>query len=131
MKLSILIPTLHSRKVKLERLMKLLRDQLQPDIEVLLEPDKGEVSIGCKRNALLHRALGDYVCFIDDDDTVSPDYIACLMEGIYRGVDVVSIRGRFSENGVDLGEFIDKPYQGHCISQVAGKHNIPAGSSAP
>lgn len=127
MLLSILIPTLRSRKQKLERLMRILRDQLTPDCEVVMEVDNGESTIGCKRNTLLARATGQYVCFIDDDDTVAADYIACLLDGITRGVDVVSIRGRFSENGIDLGEFIDLPYQQHSISQIAGKQTFLRG----
>lgn len=127
LKLSILIPTLKARKLKLERLMRILRDQITPDCEILLEVDGGEASIGRKRNALVRRATGEYVCFVDDDDTVSADYIQCMMEGIDKGVDVVSIRGRFSENGIDLGEFIDKPYQQHSISQIAGKQTFLRG----
>jgi len=107
--------------------MRILRDQLRPGVEILIEPDGGEASIGRKRNALLARATGDYVAFIDDDDTVAPDYLDQLFTGIGLGVDCVSIRGRFSENGVDLGEFIDLPYQGHCISQLAGKQTFLRG----
>jgi cellulose synthase/poly-beta-1,6-N-acetylglucosamine synthase-like glycosyltransferase len=33
------------------------------------------MSVGEKRNALLKMAKGDYVCFIDDDDMVSEDYV--------------------------------------------------------
>ncbi len=41
------------------------------------------------RNRGLDEAAGDYVCFIDSDDTVSPDFLEKLYEGI-------------SKNGADL-----------------------------
>lgn len=74
------------------------------DVELLIETDNGEMTIGAKRNILLDRAIGDYVCFIDDDDMV-PDY---YVEEILRAIgeddvrtggapDAIGIKGHYFE----------------------------------
>ena len=120
-KLSILICTLLSRAALLNRLMSVLTPQLTKEIEVLVEADSGERTIGAKRNALLSRATGQYVCFIDDDDLVAGNYVQLVMEGIERNVDVVAIQGIFTTDGKDPQPFIDCPYGGHRLARVNGK----------
>jgi len=39
----------------------------------------GGISIGAKRQEGLNRAQGKYVCWLDDDDWVSPDYVETLL----------------------------------------------------
>ena len=51
-----------------------------PDVELIYMLDNRRRSVGAKRNALLGMAAGEYVSFIDDDDTVAPDYV----ERLYR-----------------------------------------------
>ena len=109
--LSILVPTIPSRGELLSRLLAILAPQVTPEVEILVNMDSGAKTIGDKRNSLLRAAEGEYVSSIDDDDLVSSDYIEQLMVGINLGVDVVSIRGLYFENGVHKGETIDKPYQ--------------------
>ena len=55
--------------------MSVLAEQLTSEVEVLTELDDGTRSIGEKRNALVESAGGEYVCFVDDDDMVSSDYV--------------------------------------------------------
>lgn len=62
-------------------------------VEILIDKDNGEKSIGEKRNALLERATGEYVCFFDDDDIPSNDYIERIFDGINKGVDCCSLMG--------------------------------------
>jgi hypothetical protein len=81
-KLSILICSLNRRKKYLKRLVDILRSQANRDIEVLCDIDNGEVSIGSKRQKLLNSAVGDYVCFVDDDDLVSEDYVDLILDKI-------------------------------------------------
>jgi len=103
-KLSILIPTLAVRKKFYSRLLDDLLPQVLPhfnDIEVIADGTDTSMTIGAKRNKLLARAKGDYVCFIDDDDRVGKNYIETLMRGIEMGVDVVSLRGIITTNGKD------------------------------
>ena len=82
MHLSILIPTIETRRTQCELLMQFLISQyenmgliLGSDIEILVARDNKEISIGAKRQLLLEMAKGEYIVFIDDDDWVSDDYI--------------------------------------------------------
>ena len=82
MKLSILIPTVPERAAKLEKLLAELKRQ-GGEVEVLTlltsSVKNGGPSVGVKRNELLKKAVGEYVCFVDDDDSVSADYIASII----------------------------------------------------
>jgi len=91
--LSILICTLKERKDDLDRLMKILAPQLSERVEVLVDSDSGEKSIGRKRNDLLNKATGDYVCFIDDDDTVPNFYVREIMRAIRSQPDCIGFNG--------------------------------------
>jgi len=57
--LSILVPTLASRKRSLDKLMGVLSVQLTNEVEVLTESDDGSLTVGRKRNALVQRAAGN------------------------------------------------------------------------
>jgi len=106
--LSILICTIPSRKHFLARLRTILNDQVIPwfeEVEILIDGREHE-SIGAKRNALLDRAKGKYLCFCDDDDRVVRDYISLLMEGIEKDVDCCSLTGIITENSKNPKTFI-------------------------
>ena len=57
---------------------------------MLFRSDNGEMSIGNKRNLLYEKANGLYTIQWDDDDWISDDGIAKIMEGIKSGCDVVT-----------------------------------------
>ena len=102
--LSILICTIKSRQLLCGRLLGILRPQRCPEVEILTEEDDGDTTIGAKRNVLLDRAQGRYLCFIDDDDTVSDDYVASLVSGLSThkdqgGPDCVGFRAKWYEDG--------------------------------
>lgn len=89
-KLSILIPTVKGREEKLQRLMDILDPQFdellsesissgEMPIEILIKEDNKELSIGSKRQLLIEQANGEYIVFIDDDDTVSTTYIRDIL----------------------------------------------------
>lgn len=99
MKLSILIPSLTSRRQQCRELHWLLSTQKNEDVEILVFEDNGERTIGEKRNQLLEWATGEYVCFFDDDDIPSSNYISNIMEGISKGVDCCSLRGIITFDG--------------------------------
>ncbi len=103
--LSILIPSIPSRRTQLVSLTNELYRQITnlqtvhpslPGVELVLDDSKrfteGGLSIGEKRNALLQRATGDYVCFLDDDDTPAANYIDQLVRMCMEGNDVVTFR---------------------------------------
>lgn len=105
MKLSILIPSIHSRSKMASKLVDELTRQknychdIHPTlgaVEIVLlttkEFLKGGLSIGAKRGKLLDMAKGDYVCFLDDDEWVSPDYVETLLRMVYFNPDVATFR---------------------------------------
>lgn len=104
-KLSILICTLESRKPLFSQLMIMLKAQKTSEVEILFECDKGELSIGGKRNKLLKRATGDYVCFIDDDDSVDARYVELILEALKSNPDCVKLIGIMSTNGRNQRRF--------------------------
>jgi glycosyltransferase involved in cell wall biosynthesis len=106
MKLSILIVSLESREKLADRLLDVLEQQRQPDIEILFNIDDGKKIIGTKRNELLRQATGDYVSFVDDDDLVSPNYISNVLNAIKSGPDCVGIKGVMTTNGENPKTFI-------------------------
>lgn len=106
MLLSILIPTLASRAEKCLTLVDSILDQVERNrligqVEVVTLYDEGQKSIGTKRNELIQMAKGEYVCFVDDDDRISSNYIYLLMQGIDKGVDCCSLRGVITFDGAN------------------------------
>jgi glycosyltransferase involved in cell wall biosynthesis len=119
MKLSILIPTLESRKEKFCKLVghiiegepvelpdifydksdRITFNRLYDiedgvlEIEICYDIDGGQLSVGVKRQKLLERATGDYICFIDDDDMVPDDYVAKILNAIESEPDCCSLTG--------------------------------------
>lgn len=105
-KLSILIPTLMEREKLLAPLLAALSLQiheagLQEEVEVLTFPDNRGATVGAKRNSLIDRATGQFVCFVDDDDEVADDYVYQLHEAIIRNpdIDCVGFRGILTRPG--------------------------------
>lgn len=94
--LSILICSLDDRDLLLKRLLGRLQPQLdaaQPGtVELLIDTDAGELSIGAKRQRLLDLAAGEYICFIDDDDLVVPDYVARILAALATRPDCVGFK---------------------------------------
>ncbi len=89
--LSILIPSLTNRKKMLDELLKSLEPQLVEGVEICINIDNGKKSTGQKRNELIKGCNGEYIAFIDDDDKVSGDYIALVLEAVKTGIDVVGM----------------------------------------
>ena len=94
--LSILICTIPERSALFAKLLSHISDQIAVDgnrAEVLFDDrPKGALSVGAKRQALLERAQGDYVCFVDDDDWVSNAYVKRLCDACKAGTDCVGFK---------------------------------------
>jgi len=76
---------------ELTRQIHLLQDR--SIIEIITEEDNGENSVGKKRNNVLDRAAGEYVCFIDDDDMVTDIYVSEIVNALKNKPDVVELVG--------------------------------------
>lgn len=94
--LSILICSIRGREPALKRLLSILLvgkwehirephfvhsvDVYHSDnVEILVYTDGKQITTGEKRNRLAKLALGKYITYVDDDDTVEPDYISLIL----------------------------------------------------
>jgi len=94
MKLSILICSIETRLASFSILIKELTRQARyfpKQVEVLALVDDCGLSVGAKRNHLIHCASGDYVAFVDDDDEVDREYISLLIKATESKADVLAI----------------------------------------
>ena len=104
---SILICSLENRKEFLERLLGILKPQVTNNsdkVEIVIDTDSGEKSIGRKRNDLLEKASGEYIAFIDDDDIVSFDYVEKILNALESKPDCVGLHLLHFNDG-NLGGF--------------------------
>jgi glycosyltransferase involved in cell wall biosynthesis len=85
----------------LDELLAALEPQRCPEIEIIVDRQGG--TIGEKRNRLLVSSQGEYVAYIDDDDSVSKNYVQLILKAIETKPDVCSLIGYYFE---------DKKYQG-------------------
>lgn len=102
--LSILIPSIPARihqrvalEMELRRQHQHLIDQgMLGEIEVLVDDRpgflKGGPSIGSKRGDLVKQAQGLYLCFLDDDESIAPNYVDTLLRLCNTGADVCTFR---------------------------------------
>jgi len=112
--LEILIPSLYERKDFRKRLLRTLDRQIVPgQVRYTLDIDSGQISIGEKRQRMLEAATGEYVVFIDDDDWISTDYIALILEAIKEKPDVV---------GIQIHHLIDGKLHGHTFHSIEYDH---------
>jgi len=100
-----LMPTIPQRKFQFERLFKNVKTQIDycyvahPTLgtcQIIYDNGasfrQGGLSIGNKRQSLLDQAKGLYICFLDDDEAVSPDYVETLLRLVYLDKDVCVFR---------------------------------------
>jgi hypothetical protein len=100
---SIGILTVPQRKDKLLRLIKIIKDQtlvsIAHRIELIVISDDKIRTVGDKRNEVLAKANGKYVCFIDDDDLVSDYYIVKILNKLDKEIyDGIGFSGLFYHN---------------------------------
>lgn len=103
--LSVLIPSIPDREEMLSALLAKVAVQIRycqkthpslGDFEILIDDSNGFLeggpTIGGKRQGLLESAKGLYVCFLDDDEDISPDYLETLLRLCAQDRDVCTFR---------------------------------------
>jgi glycosyltransferase involved in cell wall biosynthesis len=98
-KLSILILTTPDRLNYLTNLLAILKPQVIDGVEIIIEEDNFEKTIGQKRNNAIEKAKGDYIAFIDSDDEVSSNYVKLILEAINTNPDCCSLKGVITWDG--------------------------------
>lgn len=103
MKLSILICSLINRHNQLQSLLSEINKQItecnaQDIVEVITEVDNKQITTGAKRNNLLYKSSGKYICFIDDDDHIYENYIKLILEAIESDADCIATQGIYTIN---------------------------------
>lgn len=97
-----------------ELLKKYIQDNMNDMNITVVQTDRAGVSNA--RNLALDIAKGNYICFLDDDDYVSVNYLARLLEKVRPGVLVVSNLLTFSDEDKSKfgSDYITHAYQ--CIN---------------
>lgn len=116
MKLSILIATIGRREQKFSSLLKTLNPRVQAfngQIEIVAYWNNGELPIGEIRRALIEQAKGEYVCFIDDDDSVPEYYCDLIMQALEKSYDYVGFKVQFFNEGVEAKPVFHSISYGH------------------
>jgi len=106
--LSILICSveIEERQIKLKKLISELHKQISKNyaeeiVEILIDADNMTKSVGQKRNDLISKAKGHFVCFIDDDDFITENYLSTILHHLNIGIDILLIGISHIENGIN------------------------------
>lgn len=106
--LSILIATIPDRGHHLQNMMNQLNAQFCDGVEILVDNRDRGVPTGTKRNELIQRAIGEWVCFVDDDDEISSTYVSDILEACKSNPDCVTFNGWMTTNGKSKVDWIIK-----------------------
>ncbi len=86
--------------------------------------------LGDARNFGISKSCGDFMCFIDADDWIEPDYVSYLLSGFSESVDVVccnkmedgTIRGRYiQQKTIDHNDLFSEYIKGNIINSCCTK----------
>lgn len=98
----ILVCSVWARTGYLEPLLCHLSTQAAPyggRVEVVVDRDNGQATVGAKRTRLLEQATGRYISYVDDDDWVSDDYVARVMLALTEKPDAVGFNLSYEHHG--------------------------------
>ena len=135
--LSILICSVDTeeRQDKLKKLIYELHRQISKNyaeeiVEIIVDTDNMNKSVGQKRNDLIEKAQGEFICFIDDDDFVSENYLSIILYHLNSSIDILLIAIEHIENGVNKPKiipslFIDNLNTGEAVFKTNHFHLCP------
>jgi len=121
--LSVLIATIPQRTNLFCELYKRLIEQSAPGVEILISSDRKEQSIGTKRQALLERASGNYITFIDDDDTVPEYYILEIIKAVETLPDCIGFKIHCDISGTQRSAVASLKYR-QWAENIDGYHYV-------
>ncbi len=104
-RLSIGIPTVLGRETQCNALVYLIQLQidesgLKKEVELFIDKDNKDVSIGAKRDRMYKRSKGLFSVQIDDDDMVPTDYVKTIFEATKNKVDCIGYKERCIFDGM-------------------------------
>ena len=74
-------------------------------VKIALEVDDGEATVGGKRQKIINECSTEYLCFVDDDDLVDPNYLKSLLQALRDKPDCVTFKGIVTTDGKDPEPF--------------------------
>lgn len=115
--LSILICSvdIEERQIKLKKLISELHRQISKNyaeeiVEIIVDTDNMNKSVGKKRNDLIEKSKGEFICFIDDDDFVSENYLSTILYHLNSGIDILLIGIKHIKNDVNQIKILPSLY---------------------
>lgn len=96
--ITFLIPTIPGREGSLQRLIASIHEKMPriaPGLRYSIDIgfDNRDMSIGSKRQMMIHRSQAKYSAFVDDDDEITDAYIEDVREMIRGDFPVMRLRG--------------------------------------
>lgn len=99
--LSILVTNVVQRVELMVDIVKNLNEQAKGlPIDIMYLGDNQSMSVGKKRNVMINAASGHYVCFIDDDDPIHPEFVKKLYNATKSGADVINYMVEYSDGTI-------------------------------
>jgi len=103
--LSLCIPTVFGREVQFNKLLNELQRQMAEDtlqgiVEIIVNKDNKEISIGHKRQLMYEKCNGIYSVQIDDDDMVSGEYLKTIITACLNDDDCIGYIENCNINGI-------------------------------
>jgi hypothetical protein len=124
--LSILICSVdvQERQDKLKKLIYELQRQISKNyaeeiIEIIIDTDNMVKSVGQKRNDLIKKARGQFICFIDDDDFIAENYLSIILYHLNSSIDILLIAIDHVQNGVKQTKILPSLYIDNLITHKA------------
>jgi glycosyltransferase involved in cell wall biosynthesis len=93
-----------------------------PQLLLFTQRNKG---LGATRNRGLGIARGKYVCFVDSDDTLMPNYLSQLVESAENNrADVVIANAQINRDGL-IYDYLDEPVWQYLAKENTSATNLP------